>query len=264
VTFNDGPQVFLVARTTPDLAAMNAYLEAVGGGADSWMHSHDEPRSHPQDLVEFAGRLCYRSWVEGLNPNVTKIRTDQGDYLRNILKQSHGSVLEHVTFSFVFHNVSRVFTHELITHRAGTAKSQESMRYVRLEDIPINLPEWAMQDEELMSYLHPALSRLEWLQKWMADHFRLDDPGVPFSQKKKFTSFMRRFAPDGVSTGVLWTANIRALRHVIEARTAPGAEEEMRLVFSKVAAIMTQEAPALFSDFSPHEDGSWVPEWSKV
>ena len=49
-----------------------------------------------------------------------------------------------------------------------------------------------------------------------------------------------------------------------KSRTAPGAEEEMRLVFGKVAAIMTQEAPALFSDFTLHEDGSWVPEWSKV
>ena len=70
---------------------------------------------------------------------------------------------------------------------------------------------------------------------------------------------MRRFAPDGVATGIMWTANVRALRHVIEARTAPGAEEEIRIVFSQVAALMLHEAPALFGDFTEHEDGSWVP-----
>ena len=53
---------------------------------------------------------CYRSWEPGLNPNVRKVRDDQEVYLQNILKQAHGSVLEHVSFSFVLHNVSRVFT----------------------------------------------------------------------------------------------------------------------------------------------------------
>ena len=82
--------------------------------------------------------------------------------------------------------------------------------------------------------------------------------------KKEKTSFMRRFAPDGVATSIMWTANARALRHVIEARTAPGAEEEIRLVFAEVARIMQREAPALFGDFTEQQDGSWTPEWSKV
>ena len=90
--------------------------------------------------MEFGGRLCYRSWEPGLNPNVTKVRTDQDEYLRNILKQKHGSVLEHISYSFVFHNVSRVLTHELVRHRAGTAISQESMRFVRLDDHAVLVP----------------------------------------------------------------------------------------------------------------------------
>ena len=115
MTFNDGPKVFLVASTAPRYGAMQAYLKEVGG--ESWLNRilphQDMAEAGAENLVEFAGRLCYRSWVEGLNPNVTKIRTDQGDYLRNILKQAHGSVLEHATYSFVFHNVSRILTHEL-------------------------------------------------------------------------------------------------------------------------------------------------------
>jgi thymidylate synthase (FAD) len=74
---------------------------------------------------------------------------------------------------------------------------------------------------------------------------------------------MRRFAPEGVGTGLVWTANVRTLRHTLEARTAPGAEEEIRLLFGKIGELMRQEAPALFSDYEV-EDGAWVPGWRKV
>jgi thymidylate synthase (FAD) len=62
----------------------------------------------------------------------------------------------------------------------------------------------------------------------------------------------------------VWTANARTLRHVIEMRTAEGAEEELRLVFDEVARIMQAEAPGLFQDFTLKDDGSWVPEYRKV
>ena len=62
----------------------------------------------------------------------------------------------------------------------------------------------------------------------------------------------------------MWTANLRTLRHVIEMRTAAGAEEELRLVFDRVAEIMVAEAPGLFQDFTRSADGAWVPEHRKV
>jgi thymidylate synthase (FAD) len=66
-----------------------------------------------------------------------------------------------------------------------------------------------------------------------------------------------------VATGLLWSANIRALRHVIEARTDSGAEEEIRLVFGRIGELMRAEAPALFDDYTV-EDGAWTPRWRKV
>jgi thymidylate synthase (FAD) len=104
---------------------------------------------------------------------------------------------------------------------------------------------------------------MEEFQGWMAEHFGLDDEGVPFKEKKHKTSFMRRFAPEGVATGLVWTANVRTLRHVIEARTAPGAEEEIRLLFGRLGELMRGEAPALFGDYVV-EDGAWTPQWRKV
>jgi len=92
----------------------------------------------------------------------------------------------------------------------------------------------------------------------------IDDEGVPFHVKKEVTSALRRLAPIGLSTDIVWSANVRTLRHVIEMRTAAGAEEELRLVFDQIARVMQREAPGLFQDFVRHEDGSWVPEHRKV
>jgi thymidylate synthase ThyX len=154
-------------------------------------------------------------------------------------------------------------THELVRHRPGTAVSQESLRFVRLADIPFWFPDWAQEDAELMKRASALLEQMEQFQHWMVGHFGLDDEGVKFSEKKHKTSFMRRFAPDGVATGLVWTANIRTLRHTIEARTDPGAEEEIRLVFGKIGELMRAEAPALFGDYTV-TDGAWVPKWRKV
>jgi len=256
------PEVFLVARPQIDYQQLAAYLHEVGG--DSWLQKLDRGDLDAQNLAEFAGKICYRSWEPGLNPNVRRVRTDQEKYLTQaILAQQHGSVLEHASFSFVLHNISRVATHELVRHRPGVAISQESLRFVRLADIPSWFPGWAQADAELMKRATALLEQMEEFQRWMAGHFGLDEEGVPFHEKKHKTSFMRRFAPDGVATGLLWTANIRTLRHTIEARTDPGAEEEIRLVFGRIGELMRAEAPALFSDYTV-EDGAWIPRWRKV
>jgi thymidylate synthase (FAD) len=258
------PEVRLISRPHIDWAAIEQYLLSVGATGD-WFDARAFGDESPgQDLTEIAGRVCYRSWEPGLNANVTKTRTIQGDYLENILKSGHGSVLEHANYTFSLRNVSRVLTAELNRHKAGTAISQESLRYVRLTDIPIWLPQWAKDDPVLLDAIKSHLLREEEFQEWLTGYFDFHGTDVSFARKKLWTSFMRRFAPGGVTTDEIWTANIRALRHVIETRTAPGAEEEIRLVFGKVAEIMVEESPLLFGDFRRMEDGTWVPKWRKV
>lgn len=255
------PKVYLVSAPALDYEAIEQYLKDVGG--EGWLERVDED-GDPQNLVEFAGRFCYRSWEPGLNPNVTRIRTDQAKYMENLLASRHGSVLEHAQFTFALHHVSRVFTHEQVRHRVGTAISQESLRFVRLDDIPFWFPEWAHEDDELMHRAMGLLAEMEQFQNWMAGRFGLDEPGVPFAEKKAKTSFMRRFAPEGVATGMVWSANIRTLRHTIETRTAAGAEEEIRIVFDQIGRIMRQECPLLFGDYEVNDAGEWIPGWRKV
>jgi thymidylate synthase (FAD) len=254
------PSVQLISRPSVDQEAMRSYLESVGGTA--WLErlaDADGSGKDAETLIEFAGRLCYRSWEPGLNPNVRKIRTDRGEYFENLLASGHGSVLEHANFTFVFHRVSRVFTHELVRHRAGSAFSQESLRYVRLVDIGFRVPPAL---EPIRPQVISLVERLEEFQRDAAAEL-LDDE-MPFAVKKEVTSALRRLAPIGLSTDIVWTANVRTLRHVIAQRTEPGAEEEMRLVFDRVAELALAEAPALFQDFRRREGGSWVPEYHKV
>jgi thymidylate synthase (FAD) len=269
------PQVFLIARPSIDVEGMRGYLRDVGG--ESWLQlrldaaeasaAAGEPA--PADgvlnagelLVEFGGRACYRSWEPGLNVNVTKVRVDQREYFANILRSAHGSVLEHANYSFALRNVSRVFTHEIIRHRAGSAFSQESLRYVRLTDIGFRVPPAL---EPVRERVLSIVEQLEEFQLSAAAELGIDEEGVPFHVKKEVTSALRRLAPIGLSTDIVWTANARTLRHVIEMRTAAGAEEELRLVFDKIARIMQAEAPGLFQDFTRADDGSWVPEHRKV
>jgi thymidylate synthase (FAD) len=254
------PSVHLIARPSIDLDGMRGYLAEVGG--EPWLERRvSEESGSAELLVEFSGRLCYRSWAPGLNPNVTRVREDQGEYFLNLLSSLHGSVLEHASYSFAFHNVSRVFTHELVRHRAGSAFSQESLRYVRLRDIGFRVPEVL---EPVRDQVIQLVEQLEEFQVSAAEQLGLDDEGVPFHVKKEATSALRRLAPIGLSTDIVWTANIRTLRHVIEMRTAPGAEEELRSVFDEVARIMCREAPGLFQDFSRGDDGTWTPEHRKV
>jgi thymidylate synthase (FAD) len=214
-------------------------------------------------LIELAGRTCYKSFGVGINPNITKIRDNPKDYLTNVLEKGDGSILEHATVTFAFLSVSRIFTHEIVRHRAGTAMSQESLRYVRpreiglwlppdLKDITVKLTETV---QEIEKRYHDLESQFDWDK-------------MTFDQKKRVTSALRRILPDGIATNLIWTANHRTIRWIIEMRTDSSAEVEIRKVFGKVAEICVKDYPLLYGDFSARklEDGTfqYVPEFSKV
>lgn len=118
------PKVFLVGESAVNHVGMNDYLSHVG--APEW--TSDAP-SDSERLMEFMGRLCYRSWKPGMNANVTKVREGNAAYLGNILNVKHGSVLEHPVTHWVFADVSRVFcfhpSTEILT--AGGWKSIEAV-----------------------------------------------------------------------------------------------------------------------------------------
>lgn len=259
------PRVFLVAETSINDSGLGDYLRHIG--AKDWT---SDAISDIEELIEVMGRSCYRSFGTDLNPNITKVREGNRDYLANILKTKHGSVLEHASVSFMFCDVSRVFTHELVRHRAGVAISQESLRFVRLTDLGFSVPTVIRENETAMELFLEAIEGQEMMQSTLASVLITDE--MPFSQKKIITSALRRIAPMGLSTNIGWTANIRTIRWLLDLRTHPSAEEEIRVVFMKVGEIMQDRYPDLFFDFKKvydHDDDAfgmyhWKPEYEKV
>lgn len=256
------PQVFVVAETVISDEGIQEYLDHIG--AHTW---ESDAQTDVEEIIEIMGRSCYKSFGVGLNPNLVKVRSGNAEHVENLIQSGHGACLEHAWVSFMFCDVSRVLTHELARHRVGVAISQESLRFVRLEDMGLWIPQCFRGDdaseeifEETWLFLERQYRRL--LDRAAAiETFRAKgydriprSPGCNFNEldfavKKKYTSAARRVAPIGLATNIGWSCNMRTLRGVIEQRTAPAAEEEIRLMFGEVAAIAQERWPHVFGDY---------------
>jgi thymidylate synthase (FAD) len=250
------PKVYHVAHTTLLEEGVQEYLDALD--IPDWVT--DAP-SDVERLIEVIGRGCYRSFQPGMNKNVTKIREGNEPYIKNILSTRHGSVVEHATDSYIFLDVSRVFTHELVRNRIGNAFSQESLRYVRLDRLKAWFPK-VFQDhpkaELLRDYMRDKYETMEEWQRELQVMLEIDAV-TDFKTKKKLTSAMRRFAPIGLATMIGFTGNQRSIRWAIEQRTDPAAEEEIRLVFGRVAEEQRRSYPNLYQDMyvEQHDGLPW-------
>ncbi|MCD6496756.1 MAG: FAD-dependent thymidylate synthase [Deltaproteobacteria bacterium] len=263
----DSPKVYLVAKTTLTPNGLDQYLQDIGN--PNWRPDPDV--SDTENLIEAAGRMCYRSWEsydpdkpDATNPNVSRVRNGNEGYLGNILASAHGSVLEHASATFILRGVSRVLTHELVRHRAGMAYSQESLRYVRLDKLGVWLPKPVRENQDARETFRTVVTYLEKVQRDLADLFDIDHI-KSFKTKKKLTSMFRRLAPIGLGTTIMVTGNLRAWRHIIAMRTSPAAEEEIRGVVGQIATICKQEFPNAFQDMiQDPETEAWIFEHQKV
>src|SRR2546428_2268421 len=102
-------------------------------------------------LAEYAGRLCYMSQH---NP----AQRTTVEYLENIKKQGHGSVLEHSVYVLLIEGISRSCSHELVRHRAGFRYSQISQRYADESHAAIVMPPAVPADAKLEREWSPQCS----------------------------------------------------------------------------------------------------------
>lgn len=257
------PKSFLIAETWASFAGMQSALESLG--VSGW---RTDAETAADLLTEFAGKSCYMSFDTTLNKNLTKTGTrNNHDYIQQgIIANSHGSVLEHSTVTFFITNVSRVVTHEAIRHRAGTAFSQTSGRYVRASSFDYYLPKCI---EELGPRAVAVFARaFLQMEENVAELVEIADmDNQPFSIKKKLTSAFRRIVGNGQANHIVVTANHRAWRHIIDMRTAPVAEEEIRVVLADISRQLRERFRTIYADaIVTEEDGIEVTtfEHSKV
>ena len=200
--------------------------------------------SDGERLAEFAGRLCYMSQK---NP----AKRETAEYLENIKKQGHGSVLEHANYSLLLEGVSRSLTHELVRHRAGWAYSQLSQRYVDESEARFVIPPaiigddallgaWKAQMESAQKAYVTLVEQLMERYGWVADKVH---------RRKMAREAARGVLPNSTETKIVVTANARAWRTLLELRSGEGAEQEIRRLAVMLIRVMQAEAPAFFSDF---------------
>jgi thymidylate synthase (FAD) len=203
-----------------------------------------------EKLAEFAGRLCYMSQR---NPAGRTTR----EYLENIKKQGHGSVLEHANYSILLEGVSRSLTHELVRHRAGFAYSQLSQRYVDESDAAFVIPPALVGDETLegafrAQMLAAQAAYVEAVDKLMTKYGWVDDK---VHRRKMAREAARAVLPNGTETKIVVTGNARAWRTMLELRSSEAAELEIRRCAVAVLRLLQVEAPGFFSDFEIYMAG---------
>ena len=204
-------------------------------------------------LAEFAGRLCYMSQH---NP----AGRTTADYLRNILRQGHGSVFEHSQYVVLIEGISRSCSHELVRHRAGWGWSQLSQRYVDESHAAFVMPpavigdaqleaEWTAQVTAAQAAYVTAVERL------MARYAGLADA---VHRRKMAREAARSVLPNATEVKIVASANVRAWRTMLELRLGEGAELEIRRMAVVCLRLLQREAPALFGDFTLYTaaDGS--------
>jgi thymidylate synthase (FAD) len=245
------PEIYVVGRQTLDSAEVQRFLV----NHDTEWQTDTERGS--ELIVELAGRVCYMSLGD------KQFRKTNKDYVGNLINQAHGSVLEHAVWDLLITGVSRSLTHELVRHRAGTAVSQLSQRYVDESTADFVEPEIIASDPELhatwLKAIETAHQAYEELVDQLATRVAREHPGLKRTQRRKMArEAARSVLPNATETKVLFSANARALRWIITLRGGEGAEPEIRRLAVKLCRIMREEAPNLFGDLEvvPLPDGT--------
>jgi thymidylate synthase (FAD) len=207
-----------------------------------------------ETVAEFAGRLCYLSFgadagFEGGHKLIPG-RTTNREYLGNILKTRHGSVLEHAVWTFLFEGVSRALTHELVRHR-HLSYSQLSQRYVDESEVAFVLPPEIATEGPAFELFRQSCERA------LADYRQLlarieeqvkDEPSATL-RRKRARQTARSLLPNAAETKIVVTGNARAWRHFIELRGSETAESEIRILAVRLLGLLVDEAPNLFGDY---------------
>lgn len=235
------PKVTLLARQ-----------EYLGAQHVQWQSDTEIPA---QTVAEFAGRLCYLSFgpdagLEGGHKLIPG-RTTNTEYLANILRTRHGSVLEHAVWTVLIEGVSRALTHELVRHR-HFSYSQLSQRYVDESEVAFVLPPEIAPESEAYRLFEQSCARAldDYRQLLAAIEQQVKDEPSPTLRRKRARQTARSLLPNATETKIVVTGNARAWRHFIELRASAGADTEIRMLAMKCLKLLQQEAPDLFGDYT--------------
>ena len=258
------PGVVMLARSRTNVAGLAGFLE--GFDPDLRFTEYlDDPTRLPDSsqLCKIAGQVCYASFGPRRTTN-----ENAAAYFERLTSAGHGSVLEHASFSFLLYGISRSVTHELVRHRAGVGFSQISQRFVAGSVLRfVERPEY-QGDEELHRLFEERADRAAAEYGAMADRLLERQEGgdsmlsadYKTDARKKVQQTARSLLPNETEAPMVFTGNVRALRHIIEMRADAHAESEIRNLAVRIFLCLRHAYPILFGDYQIGElpDGTYT------
>jgi len=196
-----------------------------------------DPPADAESLVEMCGRLCYMSYGKG--------RKTTEQFIDNIIKSKHFSVLEHANWTFIITGVSRSLTHELVRHR-HLSYSQLSQRYVDHSDVSPVMPP-ALVDTPLGDEWLLLQARTRSLYARIVEETEVTDSTQTLERKAK-RGLARSVLTEATETKIAVTGNARAWREFIQKRNSPHADQEIRALAREILERLWGSAPELFRD----------------
>jgi thymidylate synthase (FAD) len=247
------PGVVLLAKPHTNVSGLAGFLE--GFDPELGFPAYVEDSTGLPDssqLAKTAGQLCYASFGPRRTTN-----ENAAAYFERLTSAGHGSVLEHASFSFLLYGISRSVTHELVRHRAGTGFSQVSQRYVSGAVLRfVERPEY-QSDEGLHRLFEERVDSAAAGYEAMAERLlERQEAGAGLlsaeyrtDARKKVQQTARSLLPNETEAPMVFTGNVRALRHIVEMRADEHAESEIRALALRLFACLATADPILFGDY---------------
>ena len=191
--------------------------------------------AEPDLICGEAAALCYN----GKNPLKS---------LQVTMNGGHESVLEHVSFTFLIEDVSRVLLAQMTRHRLASY-SVQSQRYCGVDPMDVVIPQTII-DKRFAGSIKALLRHADDVYKAMVME------GVPEEDARYFTF-------QAGKTRKMVTMNARELRHFFSLRCCERAQWEIRQLADEMLRQCKEVAPALFADAGPGCVRGKCPEGAK-
>lgn len=191
-------------------------LENLFGYYETFLNSED-PVEH----------FCAQKWFQYLNAL---------KFIAPKVKMGHESPLEHSILTFKIKNCSRSMTHQLVRHRLASY-SQASQRYIseKPESLDFVIPRKIQENPEALAMVQKHLSGLGMLITG------LKALGVKNED-------IRCIYPNAMPTDIQVSMNFRELRHFIQLRLSPHAQDEIRFTAFRIYQHLVNYMPFIWTD----------------
>lgn len=214
-----------------------------------------------EKLVASAAKLCYSP--VGISDIEDKLSEDKVDkFLNMLMSMGHESPVEHVSFTFGVEGVSRVLTHQLVRHRIGASYSQQSQRYVRLEQFEYIIPPDIENTPEAKSLFIKAMEEdqkhyNELTNILFENHYSeymkkgYEEKNAKSMAEKCAIEDARYVFPNACETKIVFTMNARALFNFFKHRCCNRAQWEIRQLATEMLRQVRGVCPTLFKYSGP-------------